>query len=127
MRLTPPRRTADLRCDLAGTTAATCSGYSSTAPGFHPGPVTEPSETTWTSTYSGSDVEWGALTLTSAPTTTLTPNLDATGLGTGSINPTRPLSPTSTGGADGGRRLGGGRVTLAFISGGAILAGILLQ
>lgn len=125
-----PCRTADLRCDLTGTTAAVCSGYSSLGAGFHEGPITGPTETTWTSTYSASAVEWGVLTLTSTPTTTVTPNLDSTAGETGASNPTRPLSPSSTSaaGADGRRRLGNrGTLSLALVSGGAMLAGILFQ
>ncbi|CAM1511337.1 Fc.00g088500.m01.CDS01 [Cosmosporella sp. VM-42] len=56
---------ADLECTLDGTTAATCSGYSSYKAGynFHTGPT----EASWTSTFSGSGVEWGVLTMAEKP------------------------------------------------------------
>ncbi len=41
--------TADLACSLAGTTAATCTGYSSYADGVTEGRLTGPTETSWTS------------------------------------------------------------------------------
>uniref|UniRef100_A0A0D2XQV6 Uncharacterized protein n=1 Tax=Fusarium oxysporum (strain Fo5176) TaxID=660025 RepID=A0A0D2XQV6_FUSOF len=46
-------------CNLQGTTRATCSGYSSFNEGYNDGVHTGPTEVTWTSTYSGSEVEWG--------------------------------------------------------------------
>ncbi|KAJ6444420.1 ATP-binding cassette transporter abc4 [Purpureocillium lavendulum] len=61
---------ADLECNMNGTTAATCSGYSSYASGYTNGPHTGPTEVSWTSTLSGSHVQWGTLTLTDKPSTT---------------------------------------------------------
>ncbi|UNI21851.1 hypothetical protein JDV02_007802 [Purpureocillium takamizusanense] len=61
---------ADLACNMNGTTAATCSGYSSYASGYTNGHHTGPTEVSWTSTLSGSHVQWGVLTLTDKPTTT---------------------------------------------------------
>ncbi|KAF4450503.1 hypothetical protein F53441_6393 [Fusarium austroafricanum] len=61
------RLTANLECNLQGTTRATCSGYSSFNKGYNDGVHTGPTEVTWTSTYSGSDVEWGILTMGELP------------------------------------------------------------
>ncbi|KAK1967117.1 hypothetical protein LY78DRAFT_19259 [Colletotrichum sublineola] len=54
---------ADLGCTLSGTTAATCSGYSSLKSGYINGKHTGPTEVSWTSTMTGSEVQWGVLTL----------------------------------------------------------------
>ncbi|KAK6224645.1 hypothetical protein QIS74_02972 [Colletotrichum tabaci] len=74
---------ADLGCTLSGTTAATCSGYSSLRSGYVNGKYTGPTEVSWTSTMTGSEVQWGVLTLadhdpaaTAAPTTADNPNYD---------------------------------------------------
>lgn len=64
------RSIANLECDLNGTTAATCSGYSSYRSGYTNGLHTGPTEVSWTSTYSGSEVEWGVLTMAEKPTET---------------------------------------------------------
>ncbi|KAM0255005.1 hypothetical protein ACHAQJ_006233 [Trichoderma viride] len=58
---------ADVECDLNGTTAATCSGYSSYKSGYTNGPHTGPTQVSWTSTFTGSEVQWGTLTLTDGP------------------------------------------------------------
>ncbi|KAH6895381.1 hypothetical protein B0T10DRAFT_214445 [Thelonectria olida] len=58
---------ANLQCTLKGTTVATCSGYSSYKDGYTNGPHTGPTEVSWTSTYSGTDVEWGILTMAEVP------------------------------------------------------------
>ncbi|KAK0714877.1 hypothetical protein B0H67DRAFT_453648, partial [Lasiosphaeris hirsuta] len=55
--------TADLHCKLEGRTEATCTGSSSLGQNFHQGTVHGPTQTVWTSTFSGSDVVWGILTL----------------------------------------------------------------
>lgn len=65
-----PFSIANVECDLKGTTAAECSGYSSYRSGYTNGIHTGPTEVSWTSTLSGTDVEWGVLTL--APTPTIT-------------------------------------------------------
>lgn len=71
--LTPIPRTANLGCDLVGTTEATCSGYSShRPPEFNMGKgvvSTRPDELSWTSTLTGSAVQWGTLTLADVPAT----------------------------------------------------------
>ncbi|KAF7547809.1 hypothetical protein G7046_g8892 [Stylonectria norvegica] len=61
---------ANLECTLNGTTAATCSGYSSYKSGYSNGLHTGPTEVSWTSTLTGSEVEWGMLTMAEKPTTT---------------------------------------------------------
>ena len=48
----------NMACTLAGTTAATCSGYSSLKSGYSVGLHTGPTEITWTSTLSGAQVRW---------------------------------------------------------------------
>ncbi|OAA61354.1 hypothetical protein ISF_05433 [Cordyceps fumosorosea ARSEF 2679] len=58
---------ADIGCNLDGRTAATCSGYSSYKSGYKNGIVTGPTELSWTSTLTGTDVKWGVLTLTDIP------------------------------------------------------------
>ncbi|KAI9167061.1 Mannan endo-1,6-alpha-mannosidase DCW1 [Paramyrothecium foliicola] len=61
---------ANLGCELAGKTAATCSGYSSYKEGYSNAFHTGPTEIYWTTTLSSSEVEWGVLTLTDTPTST---------------------------------------------------------
>lgn len=62
--------TANLGCSLEGTTLAACSAYSSLKSGFTVGLYTGPTEISWSSTLSGSEVQWGALTLAEQPTQT---------------------------------------------------------
>lgn len=64
------RSIANIECDLAGRTAATCSGYSSFKSGYTNGPYTGPTEVSWTTTFTGSEVEWGTLTLEEPPKAT---------------------------------------------------------
>ncbi|KAL2692034.1 hypothetical protein Neosp_002437 [[Neocosmospora] mangrovei] len=59
--------TANLECTLHGKTRATCSGYSSFADGYDNGVNEGPTEVTWTSTFSGSQMEWGVLTMAELP------------------------------------------------------------
>ncbi|KAL6698034.1 hypothetical protein J3F84DRAFT_258818 [Trichoderma pleuroticola] len=54
---------ADVECDLKGTTAATCSGYSSYRSGYTNAHHTGPTQVSWTSTFTGSEVQWGTLTM----------------------------------------------------------------
>ncbi|KAF5027530.1 hypothetical protein F66182_347 [Fusarium sp. NRRL 66182] len=61
------RLTADLECKLKGKTLATCSGYSSFCKGYNDGVHTGPTEVTWTSTFTGDEVEWGVLTMAELP------------------------------------------------------------
>ncbi|KAJ9162160.1 hypothetical protein NKR19_g1505 [Coniochaeta hoffmannii] len=68
--------TAHLSCNLAGSTAATCTGSSSYGTGFREGSVTGPTQTVWTKTLTGSEIKWGALTLTTPPAQPATTNLD---------------------------------------------------
>ncbi|KAH6607683.1 hypothetical protein Trco_003996 [Trichoderma cornu-damae] len=90
---------ADVECDLNGTTAATCSGYSSYKSGYTNGHYTGPTQVSWTSTFTGSEVRWGTLTLADGPGAT------ADGFDTGEAlaTPTAPSgmmyepSPTSLG------------------------------
>ncbi|KAK3906303.1 hypothetical protein C8A05DRAFT_11924, partial [Staphylotrichum tortipilum] len=59
----PGTLTADLRCSLAGHTAATCTGSSSFGAGYRQGSVTGPGKTAWTRTFGAAEVTWGVLTL----------------------------------------------------------------
>lgn len=65
--------TANLECDLNGTAAATCSGYTSYKSGYSDGLRTGPTEVTWTSAYHGAQVQWGTLTMTDVPSKTADP------------------------------------------------------
>lgn len=60
----------NLGCQLEGTTSAKCSGYSSYRSGYSNGWITGPTEIEWTKTLTGSDVEWGVLTMGEKPTHT---------------------------------------------------------
>lgn len=62
-------RTANLECDLDDTTAATCSGYTSFKPNYYSNRYSSGvTETSWTSTVSGTAVQWGTLTMAAVPT-----------------------------------------------------------
>jgi hypothetical protein len=65
--LTNAPSTANLACNLQGTTKATCSGYSSFNKGYNDGVHTGPTEVTWTSTFTDKEVEWGVLTMGALP------------------------------------------------------------
>lgn len=54
----------NLECDLEEQTAARCSGYSSFKSGYTYGKYTGPTEVTWTSTFTGTQVVWAVITLT---------------------------------------------------------------
>lgn len=54
----------NLECDLKDKTEATCSGYSSLKSGYEVGTHTGPTEISWLSTFTGSEVVWAAITLT---------------------------------------------------------------
>ncbi|KAK0391222.1 hypothetical protein NLU13_0723 [Sarocladium strictum] len=100
----------ELGCDLDGTTSARCSGYSSYKSGYSNGFVTGPTEISWTSTLTGSDVEYGVLTMAEKPSQT-DDSLD--------LDATLPMSdnaatPAETGTASGTSLNGTGR--LAFLS-----------
>ncbi|KAM7199889.1 hypothetical protein V8F20_005538 [Naviculisporaceae sp. PSN 640] len=68
--------TADLHCALAEKTAATCTGSTSFASGYHQGTISGPTQTVWTKTFSGSQVTWGVLTLTTPGPATTNTNMD---------------------------------------------------
>ncbi|KAB5572499.1 hypothetical protein GE09DRAFT_673587 [Coniochaeta sp. 2T2.1] len=68
--------TAHLSCNLAGSTAATCTGSSTYGTDFREGSITGPTQTEWTSTLTGSELRWGVLTLTTPPAQPATTNLD---------------------------------------------------
>ncbi|KAG5980700.1 hypothetical protein E4U54_006742 [Claviceps lovelessii] len=75
---------------MSGTTAATCSGYSSYRSGYTNGQHTGPTEVSWTSTLTGSQVRWGTLTLAPKPAETDN-SLDVTGT---NIAPPPPTAAT---------------------------------
>ncbi|KHN95829.1 uncharacterized protein MAM_06191 [Metarhizium album ARSEF 1941] len=83
------RSIADLECNMRGTTAATCSGYSSYCSGYTNGKYTGPTEVSWTSTLTGSNIHWGTLTLADKPTET-DDSLDVT-----ATNVAVPMAPPS--------------------------------
>ena len=97
--------TADLNCVLAGTTAATCTGYTSYGSGFDEGSVTGPTQTRWTTTLSGSEVAWGILTLATPGSDPLTTDIEGTVVGPPTMGhwtrsgalPTATTTPTSAG------------------------------
>lgn len=112
--LTCPR-TANLECDLAGKTAATCTGSTAFGAEYRGGPVTGPTETTWTSTFTASQVTWGVLTLSTPGPDPLTTDIE------GIVGALPTGTPVSTSGA--GRPLGNGQVVMAAL--GAVLVGAL--
>ncbi|ROW04478.1 hypothetical protein VMCG_05003 [Cytospora schulzeri] len=57
--------TAMISCQLASTTAATCTEYSSFGPRFTKNNTTGPTETMRTVTYLGTEVQWAILTMSS--------------------------------------------------------------
>ncbi|KAJ4385495.1 hypothetical protein N0V93_009923 [Gnomoniopsis smithogilvyi] len=84
------RLTALLACKLASTTAATCTEYSSFGSRFTKGNTTGPTDFSRTQTYTGSEVQWGVLTLTTpAPAA-------ATATGTGGSGGVETVNPTDT-------------------------------
>ena len=96
--------TADLNCVLAGTTAATCTGYTSYGSGFDEGSVTGPTQTSWTTTLTGSEVAWGILTLATPGSDPLTTDIEGTVVGSPTMHwtrsgglPTATAKPTSAG------------------------------
>lgn len=94
--------TAEISCQLASTTAATCTEYSSFGSGFTENNITGPTETTRTVTYSGKDVQWGTLVMTTPAPAPASPTVDGPG---GSLDPSDTAwyfpSPTSTSWAKG--------------------------
>ncbi|KAH8765489.1 hypothetical protein F5883DRAFT_100893 [Diaporthe sp. PMI_573] len=94
--------TAEISCQLASTTAATCTEYSSFGSGFTENNITGPTETTRTVTYSGKDVQWGTLVMTTPAPAAASPTVDGPG---GSLDPSDTAwyfpSPTSTSWAEG--------------------------
>ncbi|POS76410.1 hypothetical protein DHEL01_v205197 [Diaporthe helianthi] len=89
--------TAEISCQLASTTAATCTEYSSFGSGFTENTITGPTETTRTVTYSGKEVQWGTLVMTTPAPAPTSPPIDGPG---GSLDPSDTAwyfpSPTST-------------------------------
>ncbi|KAK0701814.1 hypothetical protein B0T26DRAFT_615762, partial [Lasiosphaeria miniovina] len=86
--------TADLRCDLAGTTEAICTGSSSLGPNYRQGTLTGPTQTVWTRRFSGTDVSWGVLTLATPVPGAGTTDIDGTVAASKGSAP-----PTATSGA----------------------------
>ncbi|KAK5660476.1 hypothetical protein OQA88_13024 [Cercophora sp. LCS_1] len=75
--------TADLQCNLQAQSAATCTGSSSLGPNFHEGSVRGPTRTVWTSTFTGTNVAWGVLTLATPGSAAGTTDIDGTAVMTG--------------------------------------------
>ncbi|KAL2176808.1 uncharacterized protein P884DRAFT_244544 [Thermothelomyces heterothallicus CBS 202.75] len=83
--------TADLECKLDGKTAATCTGSTSVGTSHREGQLTGPTETVWTSTFTGADVTWGVLTLSTPAPPPSTTGIDGTVLAPMTSTPA-PLS-----------------------------------
>ncbi|KAJ4294855.1 hypothetical protein N0V88_005092 [Collariella sp. IMI 366227] len=77
----PGTLTADLECQLDGKTAATCKGSSSFGSHYREGPITGPTETVWTKTFTGDQVSWGVLTLATPGPDPVTTDIDGTAMG----------------------------------------------
>ncbi|KAI5463228.1 hypothetical protein BGZ63DRAFT_353158 [Mariannaea sp. PMI_226] len=117
---------ANLECSLKGTTAATCSGYSSYRDGYTNGPHTGPTEVSWTSTYSGTNVEWGVLTMAEVPKETGDEwNVIATAEVTPVTESDDVASPTATETENPGVSLQVGKMSLAGALGIAILVDLI--
>ncbi|KAL2158889.1 hypothetical protein VTH06DRAFT_2919 [Thermothelomyces fergusii] len=99
--------TADLACKLDGKTAATCTGSTFVDAGHREGPLTGPTETVWTSTFSGADVTWGLLTLT-------TPAPPPSSAADGTV--LAPMTSTPVPPSGGSRSLGMGRSRAAMMA-----------
>lgn len=111
-------RTALISCQLASTTAATCTEYSSFGSHFTKGNTTGPTDFTRTQTYTGSNVQWGVLTLTTPAPASATPTGQASGTdGAQIINPSDTAwffpRPTSTSTSWAAPREGPGRISVA--------------
>jgi hypothetical protein len=96
--------------------AATCTGSSSFDTGYRHPALTGPTETVWTSTFTGSDVTWGVLTLSTPPTSTSSLDLK------GTVVASRTGLPEPTSGAN-HHQLWGGLKTSVF---GVAMLGFLL-
>ncbi|KAH7145816.1 hypothetical protein B0J13DRAFT_525339 [Dactylonectria estremocensis] len=118
---------ANLECTLEGTTAATCSGYSSYKAGYTNGLHTGPTEVKWTSTFSGTEVEWGVLTMAEVPKETDDSwDITATAFSTPTTGSGYANIPLSTGDeAAGASRRGGMRKAILGASGSVIFAMLL--
>lgn len=112
----------ELGCDLDGTTSATCSGYSSYKSGYSNGFVTGPTEISWTSTLTGSDVEYGILTMADKPSHT-DESLDVDATAPVSDDSAMPAETDDTGGSGPSLERGGQRALLSAL--GSIGIGML--
>ena len=120
--------TADLACELDGTTAATCSGHTSLTSGFTAGRHTGPTELSWDKTLTGTEVQWGVLTLTTVPTSTGNP-LGAPTSMLGSLPTAKNQADIHTTKSGTRSQLGqlGDRWALGLALGGAVLAAVLMS
>ncbi|KAL2257381.1 hypothetical protein VTK26DRAFT_251 [Humicola hyalothermophila] len=113
----PGTLTADLECELDGTTAATCTGSSSLGPHIRQGSLTGPTQTVWTTTFAAAEVTWGVLTLATPGPLPGTTNIDGTVIGP---LPTAPIPTTSA-----SKRVGPSGWATAVLFGAAALIGCL--
>jgi hypothetical protein len=115
--LLTPDSLADLGCTLKGTTEATCSGYSSYRSGYTYGLYKGPTEISWTSTFTGSDVEWGVLTMAEKPKETEVWDRTVSAFETPAAESTQFMSmPRETGaGNSGGRIAADWRVLVSMV------------
>ncbi|KAH7165561.1 hypothetical protein EDB81DRAFT_679538 [Dactylonectria macrodidyma] len=118
---------ANLECTLEGTTAATCSGYSSYKAGYTNGLYTGPTEVKWTSTFSGTEVEWGALTMAEVPKETDDSwDITATALSTPTTGSGYLDVPLSTGDVAAGASGRGDMRKAIFRASGSVILAVLL-
>ncbi|KAH7626180.1 hypothetical protein B0T09DRAFT_350244 [Sordaria sp. MPI-SDFR-AT-0083] len=73
-----PTFSQEMHCSFNGTTSAVCAGTSSVGSRYVVNGVTGPASTTWTSTYSSSNITWAALTLATPGPLVGTTDIDGT-------------------------------------------------
>ncbi|KAL2148481.1 hypothetical protein VTH82DRAFT_2035 [Thermothelomyces myriococcoides] len=111
--------TADLECKLEGKTAATCTGSTSVGAGHREGQMTGPTETVWTSTFTGTDVTWGVLTLATPAPATSTSDFDDTVLA--------PITSTPASTSGGSQSISVGKSRSVIASLGVAVIGLLFR
>ncbi|KAI2602687.1 hypothetical protein GGR54DRAFT_623370 [Hypoxylon sp. NC1633] len=118
--------TLSLGCDLADM-AATCSGTTSLGPDFKVGPLNGPWETTLTPvTLTGTEMQWGVLTLAEPPLTSIVSNshiLTYYPSGTASITAVTVTATPSSNPTESSRSLEGGGTVTETITGSGLGSG----
>ncbi|KAK3307516.1 uncharacterized protein B0T15DRAFT_181178 [Chaetomium strumarium] len=119
----PGTLTADLRCELDGTTAATCTGSSSFGSNYRDGTLTGPTQTSWTKTFAAADVTWGVLALTTPGPLPGTTDIDGTVAAT--VTSSGSIPEPTTSGAHRQRRVRAGMAGSMFMMVVAVMLGFL--